>query len=1076
MIPGLLALALIATAPQAKDSALSHRLGLEAQDRMLALDLDGRVALLRAARAADLSNFPAHREYISYVLDIGPGGIRSLRTEYDALPPSALHDCLRLYLSVPHNNLPAAAPALMDMDAQGRGGDCPATMLADVVREMVPHRLWAERRLEYLKRVLHGNQDAWWRWTDYASVLAAASRSDEAIATLTEALGRFSHPVPTTRLQIRKAAILRQRGDTAQAMALTRAVATAVARDGRPGLRLLFVSALSEVIGTANGEGNALDPILQDGAALAQQHGAWNYEWRFRRSLAVRLAGRGWSLAALPEYTRAIAIADSVGVPRLQIESYTRRGRALSRLGRPAEAQRDLLRAIAIGRNEAVPYLLAESYHNLAHHYEGAGRLSEASQAADRFIETIRPLSYSPLRMTAFLDAGEIRWKAGWHTASRRALDSMVRVIDFQEQLRSFAGEHLERIGNLGEAKRYYAAAVAEHEELARTLGGLVRVYSALGQLDSAAAAARLHDRQPLGELDMPLLPAIQAAQGDFEAAVRSSADWATQRLRQGNVQGAAAAHLQWAELLLQSGQGDQALPVLLRADSLTRIRSLTREQTEATRLRGLALSSVGRVDEALVALREAAQLSREHPAAAMLVATHVSLGEALTATGRPLEALEVFDVAARESRSLTGSLEADFDRVRYRDRNMAPFDGAIRALLRLPASTNTIRRLMEWSQRRKAAALAQAIQRTNGSGRAVAPLSIAEIQSRLDRHDALIDYVVSDSSVMAIVVTRQGVSRHLLPLTADSLAVLVRSLMGPLMVTFNGRVDLARAPFRLDLSHALYEGLIAPLLTSLGGVQRLVVVPDGVLHYVPFAALASSAETSGVKRDYLAAHYLVDQYESSYLPSAALLAPRAPAGLRNPRSSPRVLALTYEAPGGAREVGAIAAAWRGGGVDRLEGGAATETAVRRSAADYGVLHFAVHATADDQDPLASYLRLAPDEGEDGLLHLSEIADQSHAGQLVVLSACETQMGRLYHGEGLMGLSRAFLATGAAAVIASQWPVGATTADLMTVFYQQIAAGRDPGAALREAQLQMRSDPRTAHPFYWAAFGVYLGS
>jgi CHAT domain-containing protein len=162
--------------------------------------------------------------------------------------------------------------------------------------------------------------------------------------------------------------------------------------------------------------------------------------------------------------------------------------------------------------------------------------------------------------------------------------------------------------------------------------------------------------------------------------------------------------------------------------------------------------------------------------------------------------------------------------------------------------------------------------------------------------------------------------------------------------------------------------------------------------------------------------------------------------------------------------------------VRQLEGAAATETAVQHTAADYDVLHFAVHAIADDEDPLASYLRLAADAGSDGLLHLSEIAEQSHAGQLVILSACETQMGRLYYGEGIMGLTRAFLATGAAAVVATQWPVGEASADLMTGFYRSLASGRSPTTALRAAQLQLRNDARTAHPFYWAAFGLYLGS
>jgi len=104
----------------------------------------------------------------------------------------------------------------------------------------------------------------------------------------------------------------------------------------------------------------------------------------------------------------------------------------------------------------------------------------------------------------------------------------------------------------------------------------------------------------------------------------------------------------------------------------------------------------------------------------------------------------------------------------------------------------------------------------------------------------------------------------------------------------------------------------------------------------------------------------------------------------------------------------------------------------------------------------------------------------SHAGtrwrtRLVVLSACETFGGRLYEGEGLMGLARAFLASGAEAVVATQWPVGAGSADVMDVFYHGLSAGHTPEAALRDAQLALRRNPATSHPFYWGGFALVRG-
>jgi CHAT domain-containing protein len=136
--------------------------------------------------------------------------------------------------------------------------------------------------------------------------------------------------------------------------------------------------------------------------------------------------------------------------------------------------------------------------------------------------------------------------------------------------------------------------------------------------------------------------------------------------------------------------------------------------------------------------------------------------------------------------------------------------------------------------------------------------------------------------------------------------------------------------------------------------------------------------------------------------------------------------------------------------------------------AHFGVIHFAVHAQASARDPLASHLRLARDAVEDGYLNLDEIAAARVGAQLVVLSACETDAGPIYNGEGVMGLARAFLASGAHAVVGTQWPVGPATAKLMEQFYQRLAMGEAAVSALRVAKLALRSKSATAHPFFWA--------
>jgi CHAT domain-containing protein len=108
-------------------------------------------------------------------------------------------------------------------------------------------------------------------------------------------------------------------------------------------------------------------------------------------------------------------------------------------------------------------------------------------------------------------------------------------------------------------------------------------------------------------------------------------------------------------------------------------------------------------------------------------------------------------------------------------------------------------------------------------------------------------------------------------------------------------------------------------------------------------------------------------------------------------------------------------------------------------------------------------------------LHLNEIARARWHASLVVLSACKTLEGPLYSGEEMVGLARAFLAGGAGTVVATQWPVGVPSADLIGAFYRQLVAGDTPAAALHRAQLVPRRAPVTSHPFYWAGYVTVEG-
>jgi CHAT domain-containing protein len=403
----------------------------------------------------------------------------------------------------------------------------------------------------------------------------------------------------------------------------------------------------------------------------------------------------------------------------------------------------------------------------------------------------------------------------------------------------------------------------------------------------------------------------------------------------------------------------------------------------------------------------------------------------------------------------------------------MAPFDAALRALAADGPSADPAE-LLAWSLRRKAAALR--LVRTGVSGK---ELPVSPPGPRLDRYEVLLDYSVLPDAVLLLVGRRpepgeqENVDLDLdalwLETSPDSLRSLVEELRRPFDAVYGGRLDLARAPYSQPAARALYEAILAPAEEFVGDARRLLVSPDGALHRVSFAGLVAPAMAGRAAGD-----YLVDRYEIVYLTAGGFGSGSHAAGDEAVAMDGQLSVLFGDAPGTRAELETLARLWPGqvlGGETR----ASAESSVHEMSSPPAVLHVAAHAIADDRDPFASHILLLADSLEDGLLHGMEIERLDLTGSLVVLSACETVEGPLFEGEGLLGLRRSFQAAGASQVLATLWPVGPSAADLSRYFYDGIVMGLVPSEALREAQLRMRSDPATAHPFHWAGFVLFGG-
>lgn len=366
-------------------------------------------------------------------------------------------------------------------------------------------------------------------------------------------------------------------------------------------------------------------------------------------------------------------------------------------------------------------------------------------------------------------------------------------------------------------------------------------------------------------------------------------------------------------------------------------------------------------------------------------------------------------------------------------------------------------------------------------------PLGLLEIQERLDGETALLEYFLGEEGAYLFVVTRETLAFYPLPRTGE-IAGLVdtvrRGVAAPDRRTFAGYTRAA---------HRLHEVLIAPALPALAGKSRLLIAPDGALHTLAFEALLTEAPGS---RSSAELPYLLRRFAVSYVPSASVLSrlaepdARADAGGEAPL---RFLAFTDPVYGSAeagrgalaalrlpglagtgREVSAIAGRYPPGQVKVYQGAEANERNVKhnRLVETAHWLHFASHGLVDERQPELSGLFLTPEGGgDDGLLQVYEVFNLSLAADLVVLSACETGLGKEVTGEGLVGLTRAFLYAGAPSVVVSLWRVRDDTApELMVGFYDGLDRLDDKAKALREAKLAMIRKGDHAHPYHWAPF------
>jgi CHAT domain-containing protein len=413
-------------------------------------------------------------------------------------------------------------------------------------------------------------------------------------------------------------------------------------------------------------------------------------------------------------------------------------------------------------------------------------------------------------------------------------------------------------------------------------------------------------------------------------------------------------------------------------------------------------------------------------------------------------------------------------------------------------------------------------------------PLTLAEIQRQaLDADTLLLEYSLGKQRSFLWAVTPTTIKSYELP-KREVIEAAAKRVYELLSKAHSQRVQATRPGVSgskeaggeyLAAATSLSRMLLGPVAAQLGK-KRLLIVSDRMLHYVPFGALPdpnSLKEGDGSWRPLLVEHEIVN------LPSASTiavlrreLAGRKPAAKtlvvladpvfsrdderirpgaslaaqRNAQRDPldesraRILVeIAGAAPNDLRELRIkrlpftrmeaeqiMALAPAGSGMKALDFDASRATATSERLSQHRYVHFATHWLADSERPELStiVLSLYDNQGgpQDGFLRAHEVYNLELPAELVTLSACETGLGKLTRGEGLVSLTRGFMYAGAARVVVSLWSVSdRATSELMVKFYRRILVGGErPAAALRAAQVEMWRDKRWEAPYYWAAF------
>ncbi len=902
------------------------------------------------------------------------------------------------------------------------------------------------------------------------AILALAVAAAAAVAI--RSLVRDPLTVAEIEERLRRAEALEREGNPESALALLEDAAESAREHGEASLTaraLNRLGALHLVLGDTRPVRSFAEEALE-AARLARDSPE---ESRALFNLGALQYSMGRMREAMGFFEDSAEAARRANDPSLEGRAELNIGKTALMVEDPERAERALERARSLSRERGDARDEAEATRVLGQLYSWRGENQKALELFEEVRTLLKPLGDHATEATLWNAIGQLHFDMG----------------DTEKAL-----EHYQKALELNQALRFRRREAATLLEVGRCQLDLGRHQESSASFERALALFR--------ELENPMLEAdalqelgrLSESLGDDAAALRYFEEAIELKVSVGDLRGRASVLDELGNLHRKLGSPERALEGFLEAGERSREAGDPLLESHALYRAATAYRDLGRLGEARAAVEDSIRLADTVRAKVASQGLRTSFSASVHERysfyvdlllqlhrERPGEGLDALAFQAAErvrARTLRESLKEAAARIRVgADPGLLEREGELRRVLNelaiereLVADEGERERL-----RREIDSLSAEYDRLQSTIRsrspryaaltAPEPSTLAEVQALLDGETRLLAYHLGKERSFLWSVTADDHSVHEL-LPGDDIEA------------------LARETYRSLKSPTGAEGLESSrlsraLLTPLTGLaeKRLVVVADGALSYVPFGALPPP--TGGEAP-------LIASVEVVRLPAASLAA-----ALRSQRAGRRFarwVAIAADPaygnadlsirplPQSRREAARIAALAPAGAVEVVTGFAASREWVERTDfSPFRALHFAAHGILDDQRPELSgiVLSLLDEKGSrrDGFLRLHDIYNLSLPVDLVVLSACETGLGREVEGEGLIGLVRGFMYAGAPAVIASSWKVDdAATAELMTELYRGLFAGKPPVAALREAQLAVWKNPRFRSPYYWGAF------